>query len=459
MNIEYHGKDALVTHEKIAYTYSVTKPEELRELNETRRSDSLRWADQADYVGDFVIFPHGSHNDLPVLLRDVIYNNYIAPGLLKKKTNLLWGKGPKLYEERFDKGVLVRDWQSDPEIEEWLESWDAEDYLLKQCIDFHYIEGTYTKFVRARGYRVDKPFIAHLEHLSSDETRLATTKQNFFDLKKKNITHAVVNDWGFSGPKSLVDYRVYGLFDHRNPFKEAHSVLYSNIPSFCVDVYSLPDIFGSLEWIRRSTAIPLIFKALSKNAFNQVFHVESPSLYWDGIVDKLKAKCTEKGVLYEEKMLDEFRDNLLDQITKVLSGAENSGKLWHTVKIIDQNGVDIIESGWTIKAVDQKIKDFISAQIEVKKSADYAVGTGLQLHPALGGISESGKSDSGSEQLYALKNYLLTGVDIPEKVVCKSINYAIRANWPKKKLRLGFYHIEPQREEDVTSKDRVKNQA
>src|SRR5690606_29503571 len=150
-----------------------------------------------------------------------------------------WGKGPKLYEEKFENGVLVREWQSDSEIEDWLESWGAEEYLLKQCVDFNGIEGTYTKFVRARGYRVNKPFIAKLEHLNADETRLGTTIENFQLTKKKKPTHAIVNDWGFSSINALVDYKVYKLFDPHNPFAESHSVLYSNIPTFCIDVYSL----------------------------------------------------------------------------------------------------------------------------------------------------------------------------------------------------------------------------
>lgn len=460
MNIEYHGSGAIISSDKIAYTYqSSNNIDELRELNESRRVDGLDWADQANYVGDFVVFPHGNYNDLPTLIRDVVYNNYIAPGLLKKKTNLLWGKGPKLYVEKFEKGVLIREWQQDSEIEDWLASWNYEDYLLKQCVDFHVIEGTYTKMSRARGYRIGKPFIAKLEHCPADETRLGTTKTDYFELKKKKPTHAIVNDWGFRGIHALVDYKTYELYDHKNPFKAPHSILYSNIPSFCVDVYSLPDIFGSLEWIRRSTAIPLIFKALSKNSINLKFHVESPSLYWDRIETKLKDKCTQLGQVYNDDMLKEYRENLFHQITEVLSGAENSGKLWHTMKIYDTDGHNIIEAGWTIKPIDQNSKDFIESQISIKKAADYSVGTGLQLHPALGGISESGKSDSGSEQLYALKNYLLTGIDIPEMVVCKAINYAIKANWPNKNLRLGFYHMEPTREQDVTSKDRITNQA
>lgn len=459
IKIEREGDNAVVTGDKIAFSYRTNNPEELRESNEERRIDNLEWTNQANYIGDYIVFPHGNHNDLPTLIRDVIYQNYIAPGLLKKKTNLLWGKGPKLYEEKFEDGVLRRDWQSNTEIEDWMRSWNAEEYILKQCIDFNYIEGAYTKFIRARGYRVGNPFISKLEHQSSDEARLACTKESYINNSRKTPTHGIVSDWGFNSIDAVIRPKVYPLFDPTNPFAHPHTILYSNIPSFCVDVYSLPDIYGSLEWIRRSTVIPLIFKALSKNGINQVFHIESPSVYWTVIEKKLMDRCDLSGKAYEDSMLTEYQEELFREITNVISGTENSGKLLHTTKIFDQDGTNLIEAGWTIKAVDQKTKDFVMSQIEIKKAADYAVGTGLQLHPALGGISESGKSDSGSEQLYALKNYLLTGVDIPEMVVCRAINYAIKANWPDTKLRLGFYHMEPHREQDVTSKDRITNQA
>ena len=86
------------------------------------------------------------------------------------------------------------------------------------------------------------------------------------------------------------------------------------------------------------------------------------------------------------------------------------------------------------------------------------VAAGVGMHPALGGAGESGRSDSGSEQLYALKNYLLTGIDIPETIVMKPINYALKINFPDKNYRLGFYHLPPEREEDITASKRTKNQ-
>jgi hypothetical protein len=82
----------------------------------------------------------------------------------------------------------------------------------------------------------------------------------------------------------------------------------------------------------------------------------------------------------------------------------------------------------------------------------------LNLHSALGNISESGKSDSGSEQIYALKTFLQTGIDIPEMIIMKAINYALKVNFPTKKLKLGFYHVVPEKEQNIDPKNRLINQ-
>jgi hypothetical protein len=74
----------------------------------------------------------------------------------------------------------------------------------------------------------------------------------------------------------LSPYKVYPLFDFSNPFANPNSVLYSNMYSFCTDYYTVPDLYGSLEWLNRSTSVPLIFKALSKNSINLKYHIVSP---------------------------------------------------------------------------------------------------------------------------------------------------------------------------------------
>src|SRR5690606_23549844 len=103
--------------------------------------------------------------------------------------------------------------------------------------------------------------ISRLEHISPEYARLATKRNG----NPKKADTVVEMDYTFSDFNKLLEYRDYPIFDYLNPFKHKVSAFYSNLYSFCSDYYSIPDIYGSLEWIRRSTAVPLIFKALSKN--------------------------------------------------------------------------------------------------------------------------------------------------------------------------------------------------
>lgn len=455
MGIEYVGRDAIVDTEQVAFTYQVSEvPRDFYKYK--GESNNLDWNNQYNFIGDYYVYPYGSNNDLPDIIKEVIQNNYIAPGIIKKKTQLLWGSGPMLYTEEISKkGKPIRKWVKNEKIQQWLESWDYEKYLLSCATDYNYMEGVFTKFILSKGSRVGKNFISRLEHCMIDRNRLAKHKES----KSINPTHAIQTDWSFKKVNSLMDYKVYPLFDYNNPFGYRNSIFYSNMYSFCTDFYTVPDIYGSLEWLNRSTAVPLIFKALSKNSINLKYHIISPQAFWDRKDNELKSNCTLQGKTYTSSMLVDYQNKFLAKIAEVLSGDENTGKYLHTTKTFTVDGTNLIEHGWEIKVIDQNIKDFVEAQIKISQRADHALSSGIGLHSALGNVSETGKSDSGSEQLYALKNFLLTGVDIPEMIIMKPINYAIKANFPELKLKLGFYHEMPEKEEDITESNRIKNAA
>lgn len=453
MNIEYVGNDAIVSTNDVAFTYQVS--ETPRDLYQSRgATNNLDWNEKGDYIGDYIVYPFGSNNDLPDIIRDTVLKNYIAPGIMKKKTQLIWGLGPQLYVEKIKDGVLSREWVEDDEVLRWLRSWNHEEYLLKACTDFQFIEGVFSRYELSKGNRIGVNFISKIVHLFPDRTRLASLKVS----DNRNASHVIVTDWSFNTIQSLSKYKAYRLFDFLNPFAEKNAVLYSNMYSFCTDYYTVPDLYGSLEWLNRSTAVPLIFKALSKNSINLKYHIVSPQAFWDKKKSEIEANCTQRGVQYKASMLADYTKEFLEKISVVLSGDENTGKYLHTTKSFTVEGTNLTEHGWEIKVIDQNIKDFVAAQISISERADHALSAGLNLHSALGNVSESGKSDSGSEQIYALKTFLQTGIDIPEMIIMKAINYALQSNWPSKKLKLGFYHVQPEKEQDIAPKKRIINQ-
>lgn len=453
MNIEYVGRNALVSDTQSAFTFEVS--ENPRDFDTYRAPlDKLDWNDMHYNVDGWRIHPYGDSNDLPKQIQEAVAANSFAPGMLNKKTEILWGKGPKLYREKIVNGEVLQEWTEDSEIEAWLKTWDYEEYLLQCAVDFTYIEGAFSKIFLNRGARIGRRVkIAKLEHVSADKSRLASP----YAENTTKPSHVVVTDFSFESVSSLTDMKVYKLFDFRNPFAERTTMHYSNMYSFCSNYYTIPNIYGSLEWLRRSTAIPLILKALSKNSINIKYHVISPQAFWDEAEDKLKENCTKRGVNYEMSMLEDYKRDLLKGVSKVLGSEENTGKFWHTTKSFEVDGTNLIEHGWEIKVIDQKIKDFVESQILISKHSIQNLSAGIGLHSSIGNASDSGKADSGSEQLYALQNYLLTGIDIPEMIVTKCLNYAIDANFPGKGLKIGFYHIGAKKQEDQSPKDRLIN--
>jgi hypothetical protein len=453
MRIEHYDTGGLIDCGNVAFSYEVTeRPRDL--VNQRNKTDSLDWNRYNNFmIGDYRIHPYGDQNDLPEQIRQVIQNHYMASSQLTKKTQMMWGQGPHLYKESFKNGYLEREWVNDIDVWNWIKSWDGEDYLMRCSTDWEHIKGTFTKFYQGRGGRIGKNNIAKLEHVSPNKARLASKMKFAFS----KPTHAVVTDWDFNHINNLTDYKAYKLFDHNNPFAERNSIYYSNMYSFATDYYTVPDLYGSLEWLRRSTAIPYIFKALSDNSMNVKYHLQSPSSFWDSKRTQIKDECHTKNKEYSEALFVAYQKNFLKKVAEVLSGQENVGKFWHSEKMISVDGQDIKEHGWELKPIDQNVKDFIDAHIKLSDKADRVIASTFGLHPSLGNVSANGNSDSGSEQGYAFKNYINSGVDIPEMIVCKPLNYALMANFPTKGLKIGFYRTVTKLESETTPGKRIIN--
>lgn len=448
--IEFVDGGAIVSADKVAFTYATT--ETPRELHQLQQRETFKWTERQDYIGDYIIYPFGDNNNLPEQIKQVVFNNSLAPGILNKRAQLLWGSGPLLYAEDITGGKVVRTWTKDNAIQGWLNKWDYKDYILRCANDYQYQQSCFSKIILTRGSRLGNNFIHSLEHVQPDEARLAKLRAS----ESKKPTHVVVTDYSFSGPHSM-EYSAYELFDSANPFAAANSILYSNLYSYCMDFYTMPELYGTFEWIRNSTAVPLIIKAFSKHSLHYKFHIESPAGYWEAKKKIIEANCVKKGIKYTESMLEELQRNTLNAFSEVLSGVENTGKYMHTIKVVRYEGANLIEEGWSVKFIDQKVKEFIDAQVAIADRSDRALSSAIGMHGALSNLSDKGESGSGSEQLYALKTFMATGIAIPEMIVLKAMNYALTANFPDSGLRMGFYHEVPEKEQDVNPKNRMVN--
>src|SRR5690606_10811924 len=203
-----------------------------------------------------------------------------------------------------------------------------------------------------------------------------------------------------------------------------------------------------------SSDIPDIIKYLTDNGIAVAFHIHSPAGYWEEKKEMLMDRYPEITNTQLQKKLEELKDELFKTISTVLAGKKNAGKFIETVDFVDMDGNT---QSWRIEPIDQKIKDFIDAQLKIGEKADSATTSGMGLHPSLSNIIVGGQLSSGSQMLYALKLYLASDTSIPEEVIFEPINQAIEANFPGKGLKLGFYHKVVKTEDSVSSEDRMKN--
>jgi hypothetical protein len=128
------GNDAVVGDQNLAFSFEVIdqNPREKTITPPWSPIDIFSRVPTVSRYGDWNVFPYGEQNAIPQTLRNVIYANSIAPGIISKKNGLFWGKGPKLYRETIIEGILRREWIEDEEIESWLETWEWEKYIQKR---------------------------------------------------------------------------------------------------------------------------------------------------------------------------------------------------------------------------------------------------------------------------------------------------------------------------------------
>lgn len=424
-----------------ASTINMAQPSVLPMYNSSYRAIPLK-------VGEFNIVPAGDTNYFPFELREILDDANLLPGALDKQLGLLWGQGPALYTEIYEDRKKIKDWKEDKEVQAWLESWDYIRYLMISAINFRHLSYYFSKFIRNKGPRVGQSArINELEYISPVHGRLEWPDE------KGKINRIIVGDWVQPWKYGLTPYPV---FDWKNPFANPIAASYEDQYSFGLDNrYARSAFYGSLNWIKLSSSLAKLLTNFNLNSAAIKYHIEVPAQYWMDQQIKLENKCLNEGIEYTDAMLQKLKSDTFAKVAEVLSGIENVGKFLTTDILFDEAGGEFI--GWKVTPLDQKVKDYIDAQINISKRAAFEITSGIGLDPALGNISAEGNLSGGSEKLYAFKLYMKTSNDIPEYIVCKHLNHAIKANFPNKNIKIGFYHDTVMVEEQVNPANRMKN--
>lgn len=430
-------------------------------------SHSNSWESDPAIVMGKKIVPYGNNNDLPTVIRRIMDDSNIGPGILERKLGLQYGDGPFLYEEVIsDDDKIVRKAVVRPQITKWLESWNYHRYIEIATTEFMHTKGFYTRWYRNRASR-----------LSSEERSLLSS-QGMDSSEKITKLEPVLNtqarlEWPEIGEKRLENVKAiyvgdyennclytgltkYPMMDQYNPFKHPVSMSYHNLYSFARSFYSVPSYLGTLKWLTSASEIPDIIKYLTENGIAAAFHIHSPKGYWDDKRQKLDERFPEETDAQIDKRLQDLKEELFRSISSALAGKQNAGKFIETVDFYDDQD-NLCQ--WKIEPIDQKIKDFIEAQIKVSEKADSAATSGMGLNPSLANIITNGSFASGSQLLYAMKFHILTDVNIPERIIFEAINQAIKINWPDENVKMGFARKIVMKEDEVSPANRVSAQA
>lgn len=401
-------------------------------------------------VGGQQVIPWGPDNDLPSRLRDVLSENNLAPGILARQIGLLYGQGVYLSRLAYEDGKIVHRWEDSPEIMGWLESWDYHAFVKSCLTDYMHLGGFFNIVRLTRAHRVGGGRrIASLEHVPAKNARLEWTDGG----KVSDVRHIVTGDFENA---CVTGVRVYNVYDRRDPGRFPVSAAYNHTYSFSRDFYSVPAYWGALRWIVRGSEIPAIFKYVTDNGINLAYHIQAPKEYWDAKRMMIQNDHPGWKDSEVEEEISRLTAELLENLTKVLSGKENAGKFFYTIDMPAENGTGRVT--WSITAVDQKIKDFVESQLKISEASTSAITSGMGLHPSLSNVMVNGKLASGSELLYAFKLFLLSDTEIASEAVLEPVNQAIEYNFPGCGLRLAFYHRQLEAEEALTSSARIKNQ-
>lgn len=400
-------------------------------------------------VNGVPVIPYGNDNDLPGKVRNLLENFYAGEGIMGKKAGLQWGEGPRLYRDAVDaSNIFYRAWAVDDVITADLK---ASDYLtqMHRClIDLVHLEGFWVKFIRTRGSRIGSGRIAAVEHVPAGKVRFVYPGEN------KLPTQAMVADWPSANTATS---HVYPLFDPREPLKYPVSLAYYNIYSYNHDHYSVPRFIGAFDWLELAGTLAPLLAAYNENAAAISKHIKSPQSYWDRAEERIKDVCRQKNTPYTSEMLEDFKDEAMEKFANSMSGKENAGKFLHTSDFWNPEANAF--EGWEIIAIDNKIKDYIEAQVAICKKSEAAATSGFGLDPSLSNLILDTKLGSGSEKLYALKVYNATETAVPDMILCKPFQTFIDVNHPGTDIKIGLYRTVVEAERNVNPENRVKANA
>ncbi|MDD4515397.1 hypothetical protein [Massilibacteroides sp.] len=348
-----------------------------------------------------------------------LYQNNIFPGLMDFKVDMLYSRGYQLNQFIISGIKKIKVPVIDPEIEDWLESWDARDYIVDQFTDFVWTENTFTQMVVNKTKKAVP--IIKLQHINTEECRLEIMNS------QGQFEHIVMGNWA-----DKKDFKPLPVFDRLNPSRYPNAMIHRRKKSFGFRYYNYPGYIGVIyKWLPLANEIPSFHLARMQNSINAKWHIKIP-------LDALKQLKELKK--WNQTELDKWLEDKLTEIDNMLAGADNAGKAFYTFKTTDINGKEM--TGWEIIELKSSEKEMSESNLRLFNETNQAITSAVQVQPSLACIQLGEKMSSGSEVLNAYNLHIKTRTPIARYLVLDNINRAIRINWPDKRVFLDIVDAE-----------------
>lgn len=433
-------------------------------------------------VNGYQVCMRGVNNNLCDEVTTEIKQNRLLPRLYSKEIKMLYGNGPCAYMQTVEGGKMKREYTALPAWDEWLNTWQergmettAQEFAKTNIKNFYYFGDFFCKFRFARGKRLGMMPVAGIEPLENKHCRLATTRQDiaYEQISYSDFHHIAVGRWSYG----LGNYKIYPKF----ALSEVDNYLYAAVSHHrekSVDeFYGVNETHqGARPYILGSNSTATYINSFLRNSLAAKIHIVIPNAWVVSKRSQLTKLCEENklrkskdkdlvkyngieiGTEYRESLLVEYMRLELRKIGDYLSGAENQGKAYSSISFMDASGH---EQQWKIETIDLKYKEYIDSLIAYDKRTEEALLSSVGLDASISAVSKDGViSKSGSDSYY---NYLIYIMSLtPEDEICaEPFNIALKLNFPelyKQGYRIGFYREVPQRQEDISPKDRLNNQ-
>lgn len=433
-------------------------------------------------VNGYQVCMRGVNNALCDDVTMEIKQNRLLPRLYSKEIKMLYGHGPCAYMQTVTDGKLRREYTALPEWDDWMNTWEERDMettaqaFAKTCIkNFYYFGDFFCKWRFSRGKRLGLLPVAGLEPLENKHCRLATTRQDvaYELIGYGDFRHIAVGRWSYG----LGSYKIYPKFRLSEVDNYNFAAVSHHREKSVDEFYGVNETHqGARPYIQGSNKTATYINSFLKNSLAAKIHIIIPNAWVTSkrnqlvkLAEENKLRASRKedlikyngidiGTEYRESLLVEYMRLELRKIGNYLSGADNQGKAYSSISFMDGNGN---EQQWKIETIDLKYKEYIDALIAYDKRAEEALLSSVGLDASISAVGKDGViSKSGSDSYY---NYLIYIMSLtPEDEICaEPFNLALKLNFPnlyRQGYRIGFYREVPQRQEDISPKDRLNKQ-